>query len=107
MTVWFIPIVAAAAGLCLGGVIIAVLCDRANKAEHDRMQREMHRNSVMYLRAVQTMEQQIHDKEQEIEIKQRVLDSLNDEVQRLRRIIEKMRRNKAEGWVEMQPDKPA
>lgn len=106
MTTWFIPIVAAAVGLCLGGIIIAVLYDRANKAEHDRLQREMHNNSLLYLRAVQKMEQQIQDKQQEIEIKQRVLDSLNDEVQRLRRIIEKMRRNKAEGWVEMQPGKP-
>ncbi len=81
-------------GLCIGILVMSVLADRNNKAEADRLRQQIAQDSRNYLSAVSTMESEINAKEDEIRLKQRVLDSLNEEVQRLRRIIEK---NKQKG----------
>lgn len=89
---WIAIIVVGAVCLCVGGIIMAIICDRANRAESERLSRELHDNSLMYLSAVQSMEQQIDDKDREIQLKQRVLDSLNEEVSRLRRLNAQLKR---------------
>lgn len=90
-------ILAALLGACVGAIIMAVICDRVNEAESARLQREIYDNSVMYLQAVQTFEKQVEDKERELELKQRVMDSMNDELSRLRRINAQMKRQRKEG----------
>lgn len=89
---WVTYIVVGAVCMCVGGIIMAIICDRANRAETNRLTREMHSNNLLYLTAVQTYEQQIDDKIRELQLKQRVLDSLNEEVSRLRRMNEKLKR---------------
>ena len=89
--------VAAAFGLCVGCIVMAIIADRTNKAETDHLQKEIYVNSVMYLQAVQTFEKQVEDKERELELKQRVMDSMNDELSRLRRINAQMKRQRKEG----------
>ena len=75
-------------GICAGILVMAVLADRTNKRETDKLRRQIAQDSRNYLAAVSTMESEINAKDEEIRLKQRVLDSLNEEVQRLRRIIE-------------------
>lgn len=89
MLCWIIG--SASLGLLAGILIMAVAADRLHRDESDRLKREIHDNSVMYLQAVQKMEDQINDKERELQVKQRVLDALNYEVQRLRKINKRMK----------------
>ena len=75
-------------GLCVGILIMAVIADRNNKRETEKLQGEIAANSRYYLQAVSSMNGQIEAKDSELQLKQRVLDSLNEEIHRLRRIIE-------------------
>lgn len=77
--------------LCIGCIVMAIICDRANKTETDRLQQEIHKNSVFYLDTVNKMEEQIKDKDNQLQLKQRVLDTQNEELQRLRRINKRLR----------------
>lgn len=86
---WVINIIAAAVSLIVGVFVAAYYYGKQNRRETERLQREMHDNSVYYLQAVQTMERQIADKDEELRVKQRVLDSLNEDVNRLRRKADK------------------
>ena len=87
---------AAAFGLCVGCIVMAIIADRTNKAETDRLQKKIYDNSVMYLSAVQTMEDQISEKDRQLQLKQRVMDSLNEEVARLRRMNAKLKRKEVD-----------
>ena len=87
-----IGLIAFFAGLSIGIIVMAVLSDRANKAETERLQKEIYDNSVMYLSAMQTMEDQISEKDRQLQLKQRVMDSLNEELSHLRRMNAKLRR---------------
>lgn len=78
-------------GLCIGIVIMSVLADRTNKRETDKLREEMANNSRLYYEAVSTMESQIEAKESELQLKQRVLNTLNDEIHRLRRKKQKQK----------------
>lgn len=88
-TTWIIGCLCGFAGLCIGCIVMAVWADRTNKAEADSLRQQIAQDNRNYLMAVSTMEEQINAKEEQLQIKQRVLDALNDEVNRLRRIIEK------------------
>lgn len=62
-----------------------------SRRETDRLKKEIYDNSVMYLSAVQTMEEQVAKKNAELELKQRVCEALNEEVNRLRKINKRMK----------------
>ena len=86
-------------GLCVGILTMAVLADRTNKAETEKLRQQIAQDSRNYLKAVSTMESQIADKESELQLKQRVLDSLNEEIHRLRRIIESKKQKQKGGQL--------
>lgn len=92
MTAWIFAGLCGFVGLCVGCIAMAIFADRVNKAENERLQKEIYDNSMMYLSAVQTMEDEINEKDRQLGLKQRVMDSLNEEVARLRRANAKLRR---------------
>ena len=92
MTAWIFAGLCGIIGMCVGCITMVIITDRVNKAENERLQKEIYDNSMMYLSAVQTMEHQIGEKEKQLELKQRVMDSLNEELSRLRLLNAKLRR---------------
>jgi len=91
-TPWIIGCLSWLFGLCVGIVVMAVIADRTNKAEKELLKKEIYDNSVMYLSAVQTMEDKISEQDRQLGLKQRVMESLNEDVARLRRANAKLRR---------------
>lgn len=90
-----IGLIAFLIGFCAGIVIMAVIADRTSKVENEKLRQQIAADSRNYLRVVSSMESQIETKDNELQLKQRVLNTLNEEVQRLRKIIEK-RKQKGE-----------
>ena len=92
-----IGLIAFLMGLCIGILIMAIIADRTNKRETEKLQGEMAKQSRLYYEAVSTMESQIETKESQLQLKQRVLNSLNEEIHRLRRIIESKKQKQKGG----------
>ena len=76
----------------VGIIVMAVIADRAHKAEITRLQEQIAESSRNYLLAVQTMEKAISDKDKELEKMQRVCETRNEEIQRMSRFNQRMRR---------------
>jgi len=78
-------------GLCAGAVGMAVLCDKVNEKEMQRLEQQVAQDSLNYLLAVQEMQNEIDGLQSECRLKQQVCNSLNDTVQRLRKQIKELK----------------
>jgi len=65
-------------GLCLGMVVMAVICDKAHKAELDDLRKQIEQDSKNYYDAVSKLED-------EIRTQRNVAKALNDDNVRLRK----------------------
>ena len=65
-------------GLCLGMIVMAIICDKAHKAEVEELRRQIERDSKAYYDAVS-------DLEAEIRTQRNVVKALNEDNVRLRK----------------------
>lgn len=65
-------------GLCLGMTIMAIICEKAHKAEVDELRKQIEKDSKHYYDAVSQLED-------EIRTQRNVVKSLNDDNVRLRK----------------------
>ena len=69
-------------GLCLGMVVMAVICDKAHKAELDDLRKQIEQDSKHYYDAVS-------DLEAEIRTQRNVVKALNEDNVRLRKKLKR------------------
>jgi len=69
-------------GLCLGMVVMAVICDKAHKAELDDLRKQIEQDSKNYYDAVSKLED-------EIRTQRNVVKALNEDNVRLRKKLSK------------------
>ena len=65
-------------GLCLGMIVMAIICDKAHKAEVEELRKQIERDSKAYYDAVS-------DLEAEIRTQRNVVKALNEDNVRLRK----------------------
>jgi len=69
-------------GLCLGMIVMAIICDKAHKAEVEELRKQIERDSKNYYDAVSKLED-------EISTQRNVVKALNDDNVRLRKKLSK------------------
>ena len=69
-------------GLCLGMIVMAIICDKAHKAEVEELRKQIERDSKNYYDAVSKLED-------EIRTQRNVVKALNDDNARLRKMNRK------------------
>ena len=65
-------------GLCLGMIVMAIICDKAHKAEVGELRKQIERDSKNYYDAVSELEN-------EIKVQRNVVKALNEDNVRLRK----------------------
>ena len=65
-------------GMCLGMIVMAVICDKAHKAEVEELRQQIEQDSKNYYKAVSELES-------EIRTQRNVVKALNDDNVRLRK----------------------
>ena len=65
-------------GLCLGMIVMAIICDKAHKAEVEELRKQIEKDSKAYYNAVSELED-------EIMTQRNVVKALNDDNVRLRK----------------------
>jgi len=69
-------------GLCLGMIVMAIICDKAHKAEVEELRKQIERDSKNYYDAVSKLED-------EIRTQRNVVKALNEDNVRLRKMNRK------------------
>ena len=69
-------------GLCLGMIVMAVICDKTHKAEITELRRQIEQDSKNYYNAVNNLEN-------ELKTQRNVVKSLNEDNVRLRKRLSK------------------
>lgn len=69
-------------GLCIGMIVMAVICDKAHKAEITELRRQIEQDGKNYYNAV-------NDLESELKTQRNVVKSLNEDNVRLRKRLSK------------------
>jgi uncharacterized membrane-anchored protein YhcB (DUF1043 family) len=69
-------------GLCLGMIVMAIICDKAHKAEVEELRKQIERDSKNYYDAVSKLED-------EIRTQRNVVKALNEDNVRLRKKLSK------------------
>ena len=69
-------------GLCLGMIVMAIICDKAHKAEVEELRKQIERDSKNYYDAVSKLEA-------EIRTQRNVVKALNEDNVRLRKKLSK------------------
>jgi uncharacterized membrane-anchored protein YhcB (DUF1043 family) len=69
-------------GLCLGMIVMAIICDKAHKTEVEELRKQIERDSKNYYNAVSQLES-------EIRTQRNVVKALNEDNVRLRKKLSK------------------